>query len=103
MVQKIKSFFSWVYRHKYAMVFAAFLLIIGVLDNNNLIRQAKLWNEERVLKNEVEYYNKELAKTRERLNELDADSGAIERVARERYMMKKPNEDIFVFEEDLKK
>jgi cell division protein FtsB len=31
------------------------------------------------------------------------DSGAIERIAREKYLMKKPNEDIYVFEEDIEK
>ena len=39
----------------------------------------------------------------ERLNELAVDSGAIERIAREKYLMKKPNEDIYVFEEDIEK
>ena len=28
-------------------------------------------------------------------------AGAIERIAREKYLMKKPNEDIYVFEEDI--
>ena len=29
------------------------------------------------------------------------DSDAIERIAREKYLMKKPNEDIFVFKDDV--
>ena len=44
---------------------------------------------------------KEYEENTERLNELAVDSGAIERVAREKYLMKKPNEDIYVFEEDI--
>ena len=44
---------------------------------------------------------KEYEENTERLNELAVDSGAIERIAREKYLMKKPNEDIYVFEEDI--
>jgi cell division protein FtsB len=33
------------------------------------------------------------------LKELEANPRAIEKVARERYFMKKPNEDIYVFKE----
>ena len=33
--------------------------------------------------------------------EIKSFSGAIERIAREKYLMKKPNEDIYVFEEDI--
>ena len=53
------------------------------------------------MRDEIEKYRKEYEESTERLNELLLDSGAIERIAREKYLMKKPNEDIFVFEEDL--
>ena len=35
-----------------------------------------------------------------RLNELNSNPDAIEQVAREKYLMKKPNEDIYVFEDN---
>ena len=53
------------------------------------------------MKEEIEKYRKEYEENTERLNELAVDSGAIERIAREKYLMKKPNEDIYVFEEDI--
>ena len=55
------------------------------------------------LNNEIEKYRAEYEENTERLNELAVDSGAIERIAREKYLMKKPNEDIYVFEEDIEK
>ncbi len=57
--------------------------------------------EESRLRDEIEKYRLEYEENTERLNELMVDSGAIERIAREKYFMKKPNEDIFVFEEDI--
>ena len=57
--------------------------------------------EESRLRDEIEKYRKEYEENTERLNELAVDSGAIERIAREKYLMKKPNEDIYVFEEDI--
>lgn len=60
-------------------------------------------NEISRLNNEIEKYRAEYEESTERLNELAVDSGAIERIAREKYLMKKPNEDIYVFEEDIEK
>mgnify|MGYP001027301037 CR=1 FL=1 len=60
-------------------------------------------NEISRLNNEIEKYRAEYEENTERLNELAVDSGAIERIAREKYLMKKPNEDIYVFEEDIEK
>lgn len=62
-----------------------------------------LANEISRLNNEIEKYRAEYEENTERLNELAVDSGAIERIAREKYLMKKPNEDIYVFEEDIEK
>ena len=46
-------------------------------------------------------YRTEYEENTRRLNELAVDSGAIEQIAREKYLMKKPNEDIYVFQEDV--
>lgn len=55
----------------------------------------------RVLENEIRHYSEEYEKDTEQLRSLQANPDNMERIARERYLMKKPNEDIFVFEEDL--
>ena len=47
--------------------------------------------EESRLRDEIEKYRKEYEENTERLNELAVDSGAIERIAREKYLMKRPN------------
>ena len=80
---------------------AGFVILVGFLDENSMVQRLQYMREERLLQSEIERYRKEYEESTARLNELAADSDAIERVAREKYLMKKPNEDIFVFEGDF--
>lgn len=100
-MDKLASLWSFVRRHKYLITLAVFAVIIGFVDENSVVRRLGYAREEMRLRDEIEKYRKEYEESTERLNELLLDSGAIERIAREKYLMKKPNEDIFVFEEDL--
>ena len=52
-----------------------------------------------MLRGENEKNRKEYEKITDSLGEFSVDKVAIEPEARERYLMKKPNEDIFVFDE----
>ncbi|MBR9846604.1 MAG: septum formation initiator, partial [Algicola sp.] len=49
------------------------------------------------LEDEKEYYNKEIEKDKKAIKELSTDEG-IEKLAREKYYMKKDNEDIYIIE-----
>ena len=90
-MDKLASLWSFVRKHKYLITLALFAVIIGFLDENSVVRRLGYAREESRLRDEIEKYR----------NELAVDSGAIERIAREKYLMKKPNEDIYVFEEDI--
>lgn len=95
------SFWRYICQHKYLITLLAFGVIIIFLDENSLIRRLKLYHETNELRSEINKYRKEFENSTRQLGELAVDSGAIEKVARERYFMKKPNEDIYVFEEDI--
>lgn len=101
-MDNLASLWLFVRRHKYLITLVAFAVLIVFLDENSIIRRLNYAHEESLLRSEIERYRSEYDENTARLNELLADSGAIERIAREKYLMKKPNEDIFVFEEDLK-
>ena len=98
---KLISIWSFICRRKYLITVVAFAVIIGFLDENSIVRRMGYANEISRLNSEIEKYRAEYEDNTERLNELAVDSGAIERIAREKYLMKKPNEDIYVFEEDI--
>ena len=90
-------------RNKYLITIGAFLLIICVLDENNLMRRAEHIREIRELKSEIQMYRDKYEADNERLLEITNDPNELEKIAREKYFMKKENEDIYVFEKDMKK
>ena len=56
----------------------------------------ELWEMEE----EKEYYLQEIKITKLDLKELTSDMNSLERFAREKYLMKRDNEEIFVFVEE---
>ena len=97
-MDKLLTLWEFIRKHKYVITIAAFAVIIGFLDENSLVRRMKYDSEIRELNREIEKYRAEYEESTERLNELTTNPEAIERIAREKYLMKKPNEDIYVFE-----
>lgn len=96
------SLWSFVRRHKCLITLLLFAVFIGFLDENSLLHRWTLSREESRLREEIAKYRAEYDENTRRLDELAADSDAIEHIARERYLMKKPDEDLFVFDDDLK-
>lgn len=101
-MDKLTSLWLFVGRHKYLITLAVFAFIVGFVDENSIWSRLCYMQEENRLRSEINKYRQEYDESTRLLDELAADSGAIERIAREKYQMKKPNEDIFVFEEDLR-
>ena len=93
------TIWTYIRKHKYLITIAAFLVIIVFLDENSLIQRAKHQQEINTLNSEIEKYRKQFEEDTEKLKELTNNPEAMEKIAREKYLMKKPNEDIFIFEE----
>lgn len=96
---KLISIWGFICRRKYLITVVAFAVIIGFLDENSLVRRLAYEREISQLKEEIQKYRVDYEENTRRLNELSTDPDAIEKIAREKYLMKKPNEDIYVFEE----
>jgi cell division protein FtsB len=86
-------------RHKYLITLGVFAVIIVFLDENSAIRRLKYKREIMQLNEEIEKYRAEYEESTEKLNELNSNPESLEKIAREKYLMKKPNEDIYVFQE----
>lgn len=52
------------------------------------------------LENEKTYYQEKIKEVEQDRNELFGDKESIEKFAREKYLMKKENEDIFIVKEE---
>lgn len=100
-MNKLAVVWSFVGRHKYGVVTVIFLLIIGVFDENSLIQRFAHRREIYNLKTEIEHYRKRYEEDSKMLKEITGNRDALEKVARERYLMKQENEDVFVFQEDI--
>lgn len=98
-MSKLMTLWKYIRRHKYLITVLAFLVIIVFLDENSLIQRAQHRQEINDLRTEIEKYRKQYEDDTERLKELTTNPEALEKIAREKYYMKKPNEDIFIFEE----
>ena len=75
------------------LIFLGYLLIF---DQYNFRAQYKLMSELSDLKDERTFYKNELHKDSLTYHTLFNHKENIEKFARERFMMKKPNEDIFI-------
>ena len=98
-MSRLMTVWKYVRMHKYLITVAAFLVIIVFLDENSLIQRNKHRREINALTSEIEKYRKQYEEDTEKLKELTNNPEAMEKIAREKYLMKKPNEDIFIFEE----
>ena len=84
------------FRNKYFLVFLAFVVWMIFFDKNDLFSQYQYHQEVSKLKQERDFYQKETAKVSKDLDELTSDPQKLEKFAREKYLMKKDNEDVFV-------
>jgi cell division protein FtsB len=66
------------------------------LDTNDLSVQYRLWDELRNIKSEKTYYQKKLKELEKERRLVIGNPALLEKYAREKYLMKKPKEDIFV-------
>ena len=71
------------------------VLIVGFIDDNSFMHR---FDRRRMsqLSNEIEAYKAQYEEADRCLREMDENPKAIEKMARERYFMKRPGEDIFV-------
>ncbi len=66
------------------------------LDTNDLSVQYRLWDELSNIKSEKAYYQKKLKELEKERQLVIGNPALLEKYAREKYLMKKPKEDIFV-------
>jgi len=96
---RLFTIWSYIRHYKYVVAIGIFLLILGVLDENSLWvryqRQVEISN----LQREIDKYQAQYDAEKAQLEALENDPAAVERMARERYFMKRANEDVFVIME----
>ncbi len=77
-----------------------FLFWMLFLDSNDFYTQYKLNRKLRSLEKEKEYYMKKIEEVKNEREQILTDEEMLEKFAREKYLMKKENEDLFVIVEE---
>lgn len=77
-----------------------FLVWMTFFDANDLYSQLTLRKKLKTLEQEREYYIEKIEEVKRDREELLSDKDLLEKFAREKYLMKKPTEDLYVIVEE---
>ena len=78
-------------------LFSVFFLVwMLAFDSNDLISQIKLNRKLSNLESQKEYYLEKIEEVKQDREELLSDTELLEKFAREKYLMKKDSEDLYI-------
>lgn len=102
-MSKIKNFLQKVIQIKglkYIVATIIAIVIIGFVDQNSILSHIQNMDKINQLNEEIEVYEQKYEKDQAQLMEMNTSPKAVEKMARERYFMKKDDEDIFVLSDN---
>lgn len=85
-----------VIRSFYFLTGVSFLVWMLVFDANDLGKQFDIYRKYKELRNEKQYYLDNIEVVKRERAELMSSPALLEKFAREKYLMKRPGEDVFV-------
>ena len=88
--------------NKYIIALIAFVLMMLFFDDNNLFLQLDRKRQLNDLLKSKAFYEAEIANTQQALQHLQSSPASVEKFARENFLMKRDNEDIFIVETPAK-
>ena len=88
-----------VFRNFYLIVGFFFLVWLTFFDSNDLYTQIKQTAKLKGLEDEKEFYLEKIEEVKIDREELLSNDALLEKFAREKYLMKKPEEDLYVIVE----
>ncbi|MFP4366977.1 MAG: FtsB family cell division protein [Bacteroidales bacterium] len=85
-------------KNKFILTSLVFFLWILFFDQNNLINRYISQRYIRQLEKDKIYFQDRIRQDSARMNELRTDNENLEKFAREQYLMKRKNEEIFIIQ-----
>lgn len=83
--------------NKYLLIFFIFIVWMLFFDGSSYLLHRELSQEYETLEGNRTYFKKEIAEDNAQILQLK-DSAGLEKFAREEYLMKKENEEIYIIE-----
>jgi cell division protein FtsB len=84
-------------KHKYFITILLIALIVGVVDEDSFLNRHPRQVRIGMPRQEIDNYKRQFTEADNKIRDLENNPKAVEKIARERYHMKRANEDIFVF------
>lgn len=89
-------------KNKYLLTLVGLTVWVVFFDKNDLKTQMELRQKVKLLEKERDYFSQEIDVINNEIKELTTNPKTLEKFAREKYLMKRDNEDIFVIVEQKK-
>jgi len=87
-----------VFLNKFLLAATAFMVWMLFFDRNDVFTQMQRRSELNELKQSKAYFEKQIAENKKFSKDLQFNASAIEKYAREKYLMKRDNEDLFIIQ-----
>ena len=89
-----------IFKNKYLIATILFIVWMLFFDHNDIFLHLQYRKELNELKADKKYYQEQIDLTRKEVDLIKSNPKAMEKVAREQYLMKKDDEDVFVVGEE---
>jgi cell division protein DivIC len=86
-----------IFLNRYVIVILLFAVWMTFFDANSMKRQRALNHQVNEIKQMKAFYASEIEKNNKEIEELQTNPEAIEKYAREKYLMKRDTEDVYIF------
>ena len=85
--------------NRYFLVSVVFVVWMLFFDQRDYFQQKASEEELKKIQNATKYYNDEINSTKSQLNNLQSKPTSIEKYGRERYLLKREGEELYLFED----
>lgn len=99
----MKRIFSIIWgklRTKYGIAIAFFLLWVFFFDENSLVQHFQNKHKLTELVKQEQYLRNKIVSDKRKIHELQTNQTNLEKFAREEFLMKKKDEDVFLIQEE---
>ena len=97
---RLNSIWDYIARHKYLITITLGVLIIGVLDENSVMKLLSLNVQINEANQTLEEYEEQYKSDSVKIHEYETSVSGVRRIAREKFFMKQENEDVYVLSTD---
>lgn len=98
--EKIVCTIKKIVTNKYLLACTIASLWFLFFDSHTILDYYELYMKKCSIEKEISYYSNLGRDSKEKINQLESDMSSLEKFAREQFLMKRPDEDIFLFEDE---